>query len=276
MSMDQEKLRYSIFDPTGNFTALVESPVAPASRRALAAELMRRHPQLEQVGFVRLPEEDGAEGLRAELEMAGGEFCGNASMSAAALCLLRRGVPDGEERRVWLRVSGAEREVEVRLRRESGVFTAAVAMPPARGTGELETAVGALRGTLPVVRMEGVVHAIVTPGSPFWALRGDPPLAERAVRELCAAQDAPCMGLLFWDGAAPRGRLDPLVFVPGSGTLVWEKACASGSAALGMALAARRGGRVELELCQPGGVLRVRSDPDGGTWLFGRTRLVNT
>ena len=37
-------VRYSILDPTGNITALVESPVEPERQPELAAELMRRHP----------------------------------------------------------------------------------------------------------------------------------------------------------------------------------------------------------------------------------------
>ena len=75
-----ETLRVSIFDPTGNITALVESPVAPEEQSAVAARIMERFPQVEQVGFVRLPRESAAP---VELCMAGGEFCGNASMSGA-------------------------------------------------------------------------------------------------------------------------------------------------------------------------------------------------
>ena len=54
MSMEEktnEALRVSIFDPTGNITALVESPVAPEEQSAAAARIMERFPQVEQVGF---------------------------------------------------------------------------------------------------------------------------------------------------------------------------------------------------------------------------------
>ena len=272
-AMLDSAVSYSIFDPTGNLTALVESPVDPACRGELAAALMRLHPSLEQVGFVRFPE-DGA--LRAELDMAGGEFCGNASMSAAALCLLRRGVCDAGERRVRLRVSGTERGIEVRLSRERGdSFAAAVSMPPALAVTETEAVCGALRDTLPLVEMEGISHAIVAPRSPLSALRDDGARAAELIRSMCAALGAPCLGLLFWDGGTERSRLEPLVYVPGSGTLVWEKSCASGCSALGMYLAAQRGGRVRLELVQRGGTLRVESDARSGeTWLYGRTKRI--
>ena len=50
-------MRYSILDPTGNITALVESPVDPAAQPEAAREIMRLHPEVEQVGFLRIPEQ---------------------------------------------------------------------------------------------------------------------------------------------------------------------------------------------------------------------------
>lgn len=266
---EKNPLQYSIFDPTGNITALVESPVDESEQRAVAASIMARHAAVEQVGFVRLPDEKSAP---AALRMAGGEFCANASMSAAALCALRLGLHEGE---ITLAVSGAEDAVAVRLKQEDeGGFLAAVRMPEAREIIEIPFAFGGLSGTLPLVRMEGIDHAVLTPDCPFFALKDTPSAAERAVRELCAALGAVCLGLMFLEGADTQRRLTPLVYVPGSNTLFWESSCASGSAAAGMLLAHQSGERTALELTEPGGVLRVESDPHRGeTWLFGRTRL---
>ena len=266
-------LRVSIFDPTGNITALVESPVAIGEQSAAAAQVMARFPSVEQVGFVRFPEDDGC----AELRMAGGEFCGNASMSAAALFLLRRGdTLSDEEKTVGLRVSGVSREVEVRLKKTDGEgFFASVRMPPALSLSEQVFPFGALRDPITVVRMEGIAHAIVTPASGFFSLRGDKSAAEEAARRLCAALGAEALGLMFLEGEAPRLRLTPLVYVPGSGTMVWENSCASGSAAVGTALGEKSGARVRLELEEPGGVLSVESGGlRGETVLSGRTRLI--
>lgn len=261
-------MRYTIFDPTGNITALVESPVAPEARRAAADAIMARHAQVEQVGFVTLSDSGAA------LRMAGGEFCGNAGMSAAALWLLRRGAADGKEKTVSLRVSGVERALRVNLRQEAdGGFAAAIGMPPA-----LEiTAVDCGGAALPLVRMEGICHAVVLRASPLFSLREEPEKAERTVRALCASLAAPCLGLLFVDGTAPELRLTPLVYVPGSDTLFWENACASGSAAVGTYLSARAGRELALSFSQPGGTLRVTSDPlSRETVLFGTTRLTGS
>ena len=72
-------MRYRIFDPTGNITALVEEAVDVSRQPSVAADIMQKHSNVEQVGFVSL------DGDLPALRMAGGEFCGNASMSAAAL-----------------------------------------------------------------------------------------------------------------------------------------------------------------------------------------------
>ena len=266
-------LRVSIFDPTGNITALVEDPVEIAEQSAVAAAVMERFPAVEQVGFARLSESGGDVALR----MAGGEFCGNAAMSAAALFLLRRGdTSSDEEKTVKLRVAGISREVEVRLKKADGAsFFASVRMPPALSVSEQVFPFGALRDPITVVRMEGIAHAIVTPASGFFSLCGDKAAAEEAARRLCAALGAEALGLMFLEGEAPDMRLTPLVYVPGSGTMVWENSCASGSAAVGTALGTRRGTRVALKLEEPGGVLGVESGGlRGETRLFGTTRLV--
>ena len=261
-----EDLYYRIFDPTGNITALVMSEVEAERQPAAAAALMRRFPELEQVGFLRFPE-----GEPPELRRAGGEFCANASMCAAALYALRCGT---DPETVRLRVSGARSEVLVRLRKETDdSFSAAVRMPGKPELFETEYDDGLLRGPLPGLRMEGVTHLIVGEASPLYALLREPARAAKAVRTLCAALGAKCLGLMFL-GGGPSFTLTPLVFVPESGTLFWENSCASGSAAVGAYLAAQAGRAVRLELREPGGTLEVESAPDGETWIRGRARLI--
>jgi len=260
-------ISYSIFDPTGNITALVESPVEPERRSAVAAALMRRHPEVEQVGFFRI-----AEG-RPELNMAGGEFCGNASMSAAALYLLQRGCGAGEDTAVSIAVSGASEPVRVTLwQTGEEAFSACVRMPRALSVREAAFSFGGAAGSLPLVQMEGISHLMIEPASPFFALRADHPAAESAVHSFCDALRADCLGLMFLDAA--ESSLTPLVYVPGSGTVFWENSCASGSAAVGMALAARAGCAVNLTLSEPGGELRVSCDAAGETLLYGCTRRI--
>ena len=272
MEMRQDGgVSYSIFDPTGNITALVEGPVEPERYAPVASAVMRRHPAVEQVGFFSV--KDG----RPALAMAGGEFCGNASMCAAALYLLRTGESAGED---WtfsvpLAVSGAAEPVSVTLRPEGDEsFAACVRMPRALSVTGTVFSFGGIEAALPLVRMEGISHILVESSSPFFALKGDRQTAESAVRAFCDALGADCLGLMFLEREAGVTRLTPLVYVPGSGTIFWENSCASGSAAVGMALSERAGGAVDLTLYEPGGSLRVVCDAAGEALLYGRTRRI--
>ena len=265
-------LQCSILDPTGNITAIVESPVEIARQPSVAAAIMRRCPEVEQVGFLRmLPEGDP---IQAELRMAGGEFCGNASMSAAMLLQSGEGRKD-REFALRLRVSGASAPVDLLLRPEAdNACLAEIRMPPALGIRETAFTFGEVRDMLPLVRMEGISHLVVEPGSAFFSLLQDRPAAEQAVRRFCAELGTDGLGLLFLEGEGSERSMTPLVYVPGSGTCFWENSCASGSAAVGMLLASRAGKREALALREPGGILLVDSDPAGReTRLCGRVRL---
>lgn len=257
-------MRYRIFDPTGNVTALVEDAVEPALQPEAAAEIMRKHPEVEQVGFVSL------DGALPSLRMAGGEFCGNASMSAAALLAIEKDLPVPAV--IELSVSGAPEMVAVRLEQRQGEnFRAAVRMPAAKTVKSRSFSYETLRGDLTVVQMEGIAHILIEPDSPFFCLISERAAAEAAVRLWCGELMADGLGLLFLSGET----LTPLVFVPGCDTVFWETSCASGTAAAGMALALETGKRIDRTFTEPGGSLRVVSDPHTGeTWLHGSTRLI--
>ena len=270
-------VRYAIADPTGNITALVYDPVEVARQPEVARQVMERHPEVEQVGFV--PDAtDGAQ-APAALRMAGGEFCGNATMSAAVLHVVQAGqAPSTEDELVvvQMRVSGASRPVEVRIVASSdGAFEADVRMPEARDVIAQTFAFAGVVGQLPLVLMEGISHVVVPESSPFHALLADRASAEAAVRQWCHDLGADGLGLMFLEGDASSYRLTPLVYVPGSNTVFWENSCASGSAAVGRFLARETGASVGLALHEPGGTLRVASDAEGRqTWLHGSVRLV--
>ena len=156
---------YRIFDPTGNITALVETPVPPAQQPAVAARVMAAEPQVEQVGFLSQTG-DAVIALR----MAGGEFCGNATMCAAVTaCEVAQQDADSFQ----VRVSGAQAPVnaEVALQPD-GSWRAVVDMP--RPT-VLERRMLPGVGEAPVVRFDGITHIVLTEPMPR-------PLAERQAR----------------------------------------------------------------------------------------------
>ena len=272
-------LRYHIFDPTGNITALVEGEIAVEMQPLVAMRIMERHPQVEQVGFVSNGGVADKSDVHATLRMAGGEFCGNASMCAAAwFALGDKETHDSQDQAtVWLRVSGASQPVEIHLTKaDDGAFQTSICMPKAQAIKMVVLAFEHLEGALPLVRMEGISHLVVAQSSAFASLAKAKKDAERAVRQWCDELGFDGLGMMFLDDGASEFCLTPLVYVPGSDTVFWENSCASGSVAVGMYLAAKAATPTSVTLHEPGGTLRVESDPDTArTWLYGSVRLMH-
>ena len=221
------------------------------------------------------------------LRMAGGEFCGNASMSAAAFQAWRTGLANGQ---FVLRVSGADDLVVVNI--EAGeiplTWSGEVHMPDPQKI-EMVSFPGGEQ--LPVVTFDGISHVIIQePLLPKGGIQPDltagsdcsetvwgcletiqhcsgKTWAEEHAREWCRYLQADALGILFLNASADR--LTPLVYVPGADTLFWETSCGSGSAAVGAWLASREGKKVTVSLMQPGGALKVTASPGGPLLLKG-------
>ncbi len=240
---------YYVFDPTGNITVLIDGE----RDKSTADEIMERVPAAEQTGFVT----DG--GLT--LTMAGGEFCGNASMCAAALYFLKNDVTD-----VTLKVSGADSPVRVTTETtENGTLRCTVEMPKCTGVTEEKLEADGKEYVFPCARMQGIYH-LISEGLL------DEKNAEKNIRKWCADLGADALGIMLYDDA--KKELKPLVFVPGADTLFWESSCASGSCAVGAYLAKKSGEKVSVELSEPAGKLFVTASPDGVTTLTGNVKLL--
>lgn len=244
------KLNFVKLSPTRNITILVTDPVPRSMHASLADQLMDGDcVGGEQVGYIEAPALPGA---RARLQMMGGEFCGNASMSLAAWLAHCDGLPDGASADVPLEVSGAEGLVNCRILRRGNTYEGTVAMPVPDCIREEDF--DGLR--FPVVHLPGISHAIV----PDSALT--PGEAKARIAGWCEKLDAEAMGILLlnntWD------EFIPLVYVRSTGSAVWEHGCGSGTAAIGAYAASMRRENVCLNLSQPGGCIRVEAEQQAG------------
>ena len=103
-------------------------------------------------------------------------------------------------------------------------------------------------GKLPIVRFPGISHVIVS--SPLSHAQ-----AEELIIPLCHALGPEALGLMLLDEESET--MEPLVYVPGAGSMFWERSCASGTAAVGAYLAQREGRSLSLSLRQKGGNLSI-------------------
>lgn len=271
--IDIRTIQYSIFDPIGNITALVETQFPEDEQPAAAAALMGEHPEVEQVGFVRFDENAD---LPVHLRMAGGEFCGNATMCAAALYLARY-APDGLQAGATVPVAaeGVREPVRVDLKTctpDRAGYQACIYMPPVLSVTREVISCDGRRGELPCVREQGITHLIVDQDSIFYELLSQRDRAERVVREWCDELDADALGLMFLGKSIDQKDYDltPLVYVPASGTVFWENSCASGAAAVAAAIARDSEIFVDIALRSPGGVIQAIRNAGGEIYLNGQ------
>ena len=239
--------RYVTLDPTGNITCLVLDPAGAEEKARLTRRLLQ---ECEQVAYLEEPEMPGAV---AAIRLMGGEFCGNAAMAAAAW-LVRDEMTAGGEKTFLLEVSGAPEPVPCRIRALESGYEGTAEMPSVREIREVTMA--GIPFTL--VRTDGIAH-LVHEGRP---LEKD----EDLLREIAGILPDDAIGLLQWDREI--SRMEPLVYVRESGSLVRETGCGSGSAAVGAVEALRQGdGRHVTQVRQPGGVISVTAETEAGRIL---------
>ena len=246
-------MNYILANPTGNITALVTSEVAASERQNVVKEIFETEPSCEQVGFV-----DVTGRTTIKLEMMGGEFCGNATLCAAAYLAKTNELFDAEhnddllgarddekvEISVTVDSSGADKPVEVKLTQ--------IAEDCYEGT--LEMPMPVMEDT--VVHLDGISHMII----PADEISREE--AEASVKGYAEDFNALAFGeILYSDDNENAVSIEPLVYVKGSDTMVWENGCASGS----IAAACYKhwtSGATQINVFNPGGIIKINIEEE--------------
>lgn len=256
---------YTLYNPTGNITALVTSPASPEERSGIAREILQKEHMAEQVGFLS---DSGIADIR--LDMACGEFCGNGTMSAALHRYLAQG--SSGERSMTVSVSGTENPVDVTIQNTENGYEGRVKMPGPFMMRQLAFDIKGKSMVFPAVFMPGITHIILQSPKAEWLI--SPQEAEKSISEMAAQCGAEALGIMFYNPSTAEMR--PLVYVADINSLYWEGSCASGTSALGYFLAAT--GALapwdNLVVSQPGGALRVASPKPGDVYITGNISIM--
>lgn len=237
---------YLVADPSGNTTILVLTPVAKAQHSSLAAQLLALPGiEAEQVGYVS---REAGKPLR--VDMMGGEFCGNASRSAAAWAL----ACDGGEQGVYdVSCSGCDAVLPAKVARTGeGTYEAFIEMPYPEDVSGILIAVDDFPARFFRVDLPGITHFVHFVPSlegldkeKYWTI----------LQDYVDGEDLPAYGLVLCD--TKKGEMIPAVYVRDTDTLYWENSCGSGSAAVAAALACTTHKNVACYMKQPGGTLAI-------------------
>lgn len=237
--------------PTENMTILVETPLPRNQYKMVATKLMEYgHVYAEQVGFMETPTSPAAQ---TRLQMMGGEFCGNATLSAAAIQVWKRPYTQGAKEDVLLESSGAEKPVVCSVETiAQHRFLVSLAMPLPQGIEEISLSLDGHTLSPTAVHFGGITHLIL----PTEGLFESPEiLAPKMVSQWAPLFQSDALGLMFFD--EKTHALTPFVYVKSVQSSVWERGCGSGSAAVGSYLAYQKKGEITASLAQKGGIITV-------------------
>lgn len=232
---------YYLINPTENITLLVETPVPQELQPFVASELLLREKRGEQVGFIGKSDEHDI-----SVRMAGGEFCGNAAISAAALYLKLGGVKNT----VNVCLSGVTVPVRV-LGSGNGKYKFGACLKNDAQISEISFEYNGKSYSFPIVSFYGISHIISDKSSVDFS-------PEEVIKDVCRKINAEALGIMMFD--FDSNTLTPLVFVPAGDTLYWENSCASGTAAVGAYLFSKTGKNISLDITEPGGTMNVFAD----------------
>lgn len=217
-SEDME-ISYVVVSPGGNDTALINGLIFDAQlRNQINYNIMTENPNVEQVGFYEYSSEYPV------LQMAGGEFCGNALRSYAFLLL------KGKTGELLFEVSGVKQMLKSGIDKDGNIFAE---MPILNGN-----VVKSIQTDMFRVDLEGISHIIV-PTTNYASPSERKIEAFKILTELNLTKLIPAAGVMFVNTTNDQLSVDPVVWVRDIKTLFFETACASGTIAVGIWLAER-------------------------------------
>lgn len=234
------KYEFSIFRPGGNDTLLIKGILRKTLRKSINDTAMSKYPNIEQVGFYSYSNN----AKLGRLEMAGGEFCGNALRSLAYLIL------DGKKGDLQFKVSGVNRILKAGVNKSNSAFAQIPILVNSPNVKKL-------KDNLWIVDLEGISH-LITLSSKELGENEAKKIAQKLLKKTGLLDSKPASGVMF----VRKGKLpvdficEPVVWVRDICTFFYETACASGTAAIGIWNSLQvKNQRIILKIQQPSGYI---------------------
>lgn len=251
------KIRFVKVNPVENMTIFVLDPIPKKSYEKVSKKLMEySNLYAEQVGFITASSKDSE---IVKLEMAGGEFCGNATRSLGAL-LVYNGHPSVKknDNKYTIRVecSGAEGilECEVIKTESESIFYSKVTMPTPTKIHKI-TIKREEEYHLQAVHFHGILHFVVDSKK----IKDKDDFFKIIKEEVeLNYKEYDAFGIMFYN--EEDNYLEPLVYVKNIDSLFWERSCGSGSCAVAAVLTDKEKKGIDIDLAQPGGNIHVSTE----------------
>ena len=234
-------LNFLILKPGGNDTALVQQLVPDMQRRRKINDtIMSIYPNVEQVGFMSKGEND-----TGVLQMAGGEFCGNATRSTAFTLL------NGKPGEITMNVSGVNSWLRAGVSKDGQAFAQ---MPVFKDRVTVENITKGNQEEW-IAILEGIGFDIQFKKESETRSPEELKTYTRDIITQKGLDSLPAAGLIIASPGKNGGyEITPIVWVKGIDTLFVETACGSGTTALGLVEATKTGSSINnVSVMQPSG-----------------------
>lgn len=226
----------------GNATAInFGQKIARSKYAKINEQLQAKSSEIEQVGFFE--QQNGV----PKLQMAGGEFCGNATRGFA--CLLAELNP--EESAFDFYVSGFSEKVQAKIQRLGDKRFFCEARFCGMKAGIIEK--NLYGDTVKIVDLGGIIHILVDENKISFSESDYESTMKKIKDDLSVDCDA--VGVLWLREEGEKVYMKPVVWVKAIDTCYYETSCGSGSIAIGLAKGE------DIEVLQPSGkAISVRFD----------------
>lgn len=232
------EIKYKIYNPGGNKTALIKgNDYTAIQKRLINKMIMEKDKTVEQVGFLS--------NKINRLEMAGGEFCMNATRCAVYEYYKEN------KKEINISVSGTNKELIGKVLKDNKVE---IKLDICKNITDLIE----VKNDIIYVKLDGILIAIFDEEKSrnyIRKLKENEEIAKREIKQLMIKEiqtEEKAIGIMFLEKISSKIRINPVVWVKDIDTVFYETACGSGS--LGTAIYNYyKNNEEKLEIIQPSG-----------------------
>lgn len=228
----KKEFTYYLYSPCGNDTALVEGiNIDEQTKKILNDKIMRIHPNIEQVGFVSTD--------KYKLIMAGGEFCGNATRSAAYYYL------DGKKGQIQMDVSNGM-IIKAGIDEDEKAWSEIPLYDGKKFIKEIDNEIYE-------ITMNGIKYIILEKNLSKEFLKDKKNIKSNAMDILkkYKVKDSEAIGIIFQEESESKIKIHPVVWVKTINTIFYETACGSGTTAVAILEAIKNNQSQYIDIVQP-------------------------
>jgi len=214
--MKNEEIEYKILNPGGNVTALINGcDYTNEQKKLINKMIMDKYSQVEQVGFLSKKIN--------RLEMAGGEFCMNASR-----CAVYEYLKNSNKEKVEFSVSGTNKKLVGRKLSDNEIE---IKFDIDKNIDDLIE----VKNDFTCIKIDGILIAILDENKSqnyIQKLKENEETVKNQLKEIMITQiksKEKAIGIILLERALEKIKINPIVWVKDIDTVFYETACGSGS-----------------------------------------------